>query len=201
MAMSAGKRGASGSPLLELRIDALLEPERPPQGKRSALVGLLALAMLSAWAAASTATPEVRLSAPAGEWHPWAAANAPALASARQGEPAAVQAGYERLSQTAQSEYERLAETAESEYERLSHTAQSEYERLSQTAQSEHERLSQTAQAEYERLDQLAQSEYERLSQAAQSDYEQRSQSDQGNYERAMAAAQHELNPAQEQSR
>ncbi|MBP6626250.1 MAG: M56 family metallopeptidase, partial [Arenimonas sp.] len=52
---------ASGTPLLEHRIDALLQPGHHRRGTRSAVGCLLALAMLSAWAAASTAAPAVRM--------------------------------------------------------------------------------------------------------------------------------------------
>ena len=122
----AGLAMASGTPLLEIRVDALLAPGRYAQRKQVAVSGLLAFAMMSAWAAASAATPQVRMSEPVDAWDP------------------AIDVG------TAQAEYERLTQAAQSEYERLSQSAQSEYERLSQEAQSGYEQLSQSARHEYE---------------------------------------------------
>lgn len=147
----AGLAMASNAPLLEHRIDALVASGRRRRGARSAMDGVLALAMASAWATASTATPAVSVK-------PW------------EREPERARAGLA----AAGAQWERLSRSASAEHQQLSQTAQAEYERLSQAAQSEYERLSQTAQSKYEQLARAAQSEHERLSRFAQIAYEQR---------------------------
>ena len=156
----AGLAMTGNAPLLEHRIDALLDSDsgRRRRGARSAMNGVLALAMASAWATASTATPAVSVKT----WE-------------RQPEPA--RAGLA----AAGAEWERLSRSARAEHQQLSQSAQSEYERLSQAAQSEYERLSQTAQTRYEQLAHIAQSENERIARDAQlDDYKRLAASDGG---------------------
>ena len=153
----AGLAMTGNAPLLEHRIDALLDSDsgRRRRGARSAMNGVLALAMASAWATASTATPAVSVKT-------WERQPEPARAGL-----AAAGAEWERLSRSARAEHQQLSQSAQSEYERLSQAAQSEYERLSQTAQSRHEQLAQAAQAEHERLSHSAQVDYEQRLMAA----------------------------------
>ena len=169
----AGLAMTSKAPLLEHRIDALLDSGSRRRGARSAMNGVLVMAMASAWATASTATPAVSVKTWEREPEPARAGLAAAGAEWERLSRSA-RAEHQQLSQSAQGEYERLSQAAQSEYERLSQTAQSRYERLARAAQSEHERLSQTAQSRYEQLARAAQSEHERLSRSAQIDYEQR---------------------------
>lgn len=153
----AGLAMTGNAPLLEHRIDALLDSDsgRRRRVARSAMNGVLALAMASAWATASTATPAVSVKT-------WERQPEPARAGL-----AAAGAEWERLSRSARAEHQQLSQSAQSEYERLSQAAQSEYERLSQTAQSRHEQLAQAAQAEHERLSHSAQVDYEQRLMAA----------------------------------
>lgn len=173
----AGLAMTGNAPLLEHRIDALLDSDsgRRRRGARSAMNGVLALAMASAWATASTATPSV--SVKTWERQPEPAREGLAAAGAEwERLSRSARAEHQQLSQSAQSEYERLSQAAQSEYERLSQTAQTRYEQLANIAQSENERLSQTARSQYEQLAHIAQTGHERLSQTAQTRYDQLAQ-------------------------
>ena len=185
----AGLAMTGNAPLLEHRIDALLDSGRRRRGARAALNGVLALAMASAWATASTATPSV--SVKTWERQPEPAREGLAAAGAEwERLSRSARAEHQQLSQSAQSEYERLSQAAQSEYERLSQTAQTRYEQLAHIAQSEPQRLSQTAQTRYEQLANIAQSENERLSQTARSRYEQLAHIAQTGHERLSQTAQ-----------
>ena len=173
----AGLAMTGNAPLLEHRIDALLDSDsgRRRRGARSAMNGVLVLAMASAWATASTATPSV--SVKTWERQPEPAREGLAAAGAEwERLSRSARAEHQQLSQSAQSEYERLSQAAQSEYERLSQTAQTRYEQLANIAQSENERLSQTARSRYEQLAHIAQTGHERLSQTAQTRYDQLAQ-------------------------
>lgn len=142
-------------PLLEHRIDALLHTGRRHWGARSAVNGVLALAMASAWAAAATATPAVSVKA-------WERQLDPTHAGL-----VAAEAAWESLSRSARAEQQHLAQSAQAQYERLSQGVQSEYERLSQSAQSGYEQLARAAQSEHERRSRSAQIDLERRLTAA----------------------------------
>ena len=173
----AGLAMTGNAPLLEHRIDALLDSDsgRRRRGARSAMNGVLVLAMASAWATASTATPAVSVKTWERQPEPARAGLAAAGAEWERLSRSA-RAEHQQLSQSAQSEYERLSQAAQSEYERLSQTAQTRYEQLANIAQSENERLSQTARSRYEQLAHIAQTGHERLSQTAQTRYDQLAQ-------------------------
>ena len=148
----SGLAMASGTSLLEHRIDALIDAGEPPRRVGAAAGALLVLAMLTGWAAVAMSAPDVRMVPSQGASMP--RADSP-QARAVQAAPAPGDTSGERVA--AQAEFERLAQAARIDFEQKSQAARMDFEQQSQAAQIAYEQRAQAAQIEFEQRMDLAQ--------------------------------------------
>ncbi len=182
----AGLAMASTSPVLDQRIDALLDTGERRRTWRIAAGVLLVVAMLAGWATVAAMAPDVRI-APAAR-----ATTSPA------GAPATHAPASARVPATTPTH----APTSTSDEARQALAAgKAAFDRDAEAARIGFEQQSQAAQIDFEQRSQAAQIAFEQQSQAAQIDFEERTQAAEIAFEQRMARAERELRLARENAR